>query len=134
MVALGAGVTNAEEPTTDTWLGRDKAMHFAASAGIAALSYRVTASAFDDAGSRLLAAGGLTLGIGVGKELQDLLGDGDPSWKDLAWDVLGTGAGLFAAWMFETYVMRPWLRFPPVAADRQPLLRRGFGIGWSAQF
>ena len=45
------------------------------------------------------AAAGATLGLGAGiaKELLDLAGAGDPSWRDLTWDVVGTATGVLVA-------------------------------------
>lgn len=43
---------------------------------------------------RLAAAAALSLSVGVAKELYDLSGRGDPEWRDLAWDALGTLTGL----------------------------------------
>jgi hypothetical protein len=43
------------------------------------------------------------MGAGVAKELWDLSGRGDPSWKDLAWDGVGTAAGLVTAWCFDRW-------------------------------
>jgi putative lipoprotein len=101
-VALGASLlsmgprASAQDP--DPWLGRDKAYHFGASAAVAAGTYALTASHFNARWQPLVLAGGLAVGIGAGKELLDMAGMGDPSWKDFTWDVLGTIAGLALAW------------------------------------
>lgn len=85
----------------DPWIARDKALHFDASAGIAALTYAVSAGWIVDARWKALAlAGGVTLAAGAGKELVDAthVFGGDPSWKDFAWDAIGAVAGLALAW------------------------------------
>ena len=41
--------------------------------------------------------GGLALSAGIAKELWDLSGHGDASWRDLTWDVVGTVTGLAVA-------------------------------------
>ncbi|MBV9945280.1 MAG: hypothetical protein JOZ69_00340, partial [Myxococcales bacterium] len=86
----GCGRTaRASDP--DPWLGRDKALHFDVSAGIAAATYAVSAGWLVDARWKaLVIGGGVTLAAGAGKELVDATGwfGGDPSWKDFAWDVL----------------------------------------------
>src|SRR5258708_38412124 len=74
----------------DPWIARDKALHFDASAGIAAASYAVSAAWIVDARWKALAVGGgVAIAAGASKELIDATGilGGDPSWKDLAWDV-----------------------------------------------
>jgi putative lipoprotein len=86
---------------TDPWVARDKALHFDVSAGLAAAGYGVAAGWLVDARWKALAVGGgLALGAGAAKELVDAthVFGGDPSWRDFAWDVLGTVAGLALAW------------------------------------
>jgi putative lipoprotein len=46
-------------------------------------------------------AGAFTLAVGAGKELLDMTGLGDPSWKDFTWDAVGTVAGLALAWSVD---------------------------------
>jgi putative lipoprotein len=96
-VLAASPAARADDP--DPWISRDKAFHFDVSAGVAALGYGVSAAWLVDARWKALAIGGGTaLGVGAAKELLDLAGLGDPSWKDLAWDAFGTIAGLAIAW------------------------------------
>ncbi|MGA7122347.1 MAG: hypothetical protein WBY94_19750 [Polyangiaceae bacterium] len=86
---------------SDPWIARDKGLHFDVSAGIAAATYAVSAGWIVDARWKALAlGGGVALAAGAGKELVDATGifGGDPSWRDFAWDVAGTIAGLALAW------------------------------------
>ena len=83
----------------DPWIARDKAQHFDVSMGIAAAGYALsTWKLTDSRGVALAIAGSVTLAIGAGKEGVDALGFGSPSWKDFAWDAIGTVAGLAIAW------------------------------------
>lgn len=85
----------------DPWISRDKAFHFDVSAGIAAAGYGVSAAWLVDARWKALAiGGGVALAAGAGKEIVDATGlfGGDPSWKDFAWDAIGTAVGLAIAW------------------------------------
>jgi putative lipoprotein len=92
-----SGAARASDP--DPWFARDKALHFDVSAGIAAAAYGVSAGWLVDARWKSLAiGGGVAVGAGAAKELLDLAGLGDPSWKDFTWDVIGTVAGLAIAW------------------------------------
>jgi putative lipoprotein len=89
----------ADDP--DPWIARDKAFHFAASAGIASFTYAVAAYKLDVRWEALAIGGGVALAAGAGKELLDLAGLGDASWKDFAWDAIGTVAGLAIAWCVD---------------------------------
>lgn len=101
---------SAAVQANDDWLGRDKALHFGASAALASGGYLAGALASDSTWPRWAAGAGLALGAGVGKELWDLSGRGDPSWKDLAWDVAGTASGLAFAWAVERLIERLFAR------------------------
>lgn len=102
-VVLGLGSpARAQEPRgDDPWLGRDKLLHFGVSAGIAFGGYVVGAGLYDCRPERFALGGGLAMGAGIGKELWDLGPGGDPSWRDFAWDVIGTAAGLALAWALD---------------------------------
>jgi putative lipoprotein len=82
----------------DEWFGHDKALHFGATFVISAGGYGAAALLSEDVRVRLAAGAVLGIGAGAGKELWDLSGHGDASWRDFTWDVVGTAAGLaFAA-------------------------------------
>jgi putative lipoprotein len=108
---LGLGVVperdaRAEDrpPAADPWLGRDKALHFGASAGLALGAYGTTALITTDPGHRLGVATGVALGAGIAKEVADRYTGGDPSWRDLTWDVVGTATGVLVAWLVDRFV------------------------------
>jgi putative lipoprotein len=84
--------------SSDPWFAEDKAKHFAASGLIAASGYSIGALSFDARYKALLLGGGLALSAGIAKETYDLAGYGNPSWRDLTWDVIGTAVGLGLAW------------------------------------
>jgi putative lipoprotein len=107
----------------DPWFARDKALHFGASATLAAGGYALGAALFDGVPPRFATGAGLALGAGVAKELADLAGAGHASWRDLAWDVVGTGAGLLLAWSADEVF------FSPGSADGEAHL-----IGFSGRF
>ncbi len=98
-----AGRAHAQDE--DAWLGRDKLLHFGVSAGLAVAGYGLGVALFDCEPPRLGLGGGLALGLGIGKELWDLAGEGDASWRDLVWDVLGTAVGLFVAWGLDRLLL-----------------------------
>src|SRR6187549_2142143 len=85
------------EPDSDPWFGRDKALHFAASASLAAVAYGGASLGTDDRPTRVAVAVTVALGAGLLKEAWDLTGHGDASWRDLTWDVVGTATGVLFA-------------------------------------
>ncbi|HEY2410455.1 MAG TPA: hypothetical protein VGI10_30830 [Polyangiaceae bacterium] len=78
----------------DPWFGRDKALHFGLSVGLAATGYGVSSIWLKPPAERAAVGGAFSLSLGAGKELWDLAGHGDPSWRDFTWDVIGTAVGL----------------------------------------
>jgi putative lipoprotein len=84
----------APRPEPDPWLGRDKALHFTVSAVLAGAGYGLSALYTNDLRLRAAFGGGVSLTAGAGKELLDLAGFGDPSWRDFAWDVIGAFVGV----------------------------------------
>src|SRR5689334_10766777 len=95
--AVIASSTSLAAPPTkdpDPWFGRDKALHFAACAGISGAGYGVTALFSDDLRVRIAFGAGLGITVGAVKELVDLAGYGDPSWRDFTWDLIGTAVGV----------------------------------------
>ena len=103
LAAVLLAPTRARADTDDFW-GRDKALHFGFSAVIASGTYAVSASFFDARYPPLLLGAGVSLGLGTAKELADLAGMGTPSWKDFAWDVIGTVTGLGLAYGIDLLV------------------------------
>jgi putative lipoprotein len=81
----------------DPWFGPDKALHFGFSVVLAAGGYAASSTWLDSRNERALAGGAFSLTIGASKELWDLNGHGDPSWRDFTWDVIGTAAGVALA-------------------------------------
>jgi putative lipoprotein len=97
VVALSLTSGSASASDTDPWLGPDKALHFGVSMGLAAGGYAAASPWLETRGERVLAGSAFSLTLGAGKELWDLAGHGDPSWRDFTWDVLGTAAGVALA-------------------------------------
>jgi putative lipoprotein len=90
----------------DAWLGPDKALHFGVSAGLAAGGYALSSLVLEKPWQRASAGAGFALSAGVAKELWDLSGRGDPSFKDLAWDGVGTAVGVGLALALDVWVFR----------------------------
>lgn len=103
-LAISAWCAELRADEADPWWGRDKALHFAASGVIAAGGYAIGAAAFDARYKALLTGGAAAVAAGTGKELADLAGAGDPSWRDFTWDLIGTVAGLGLAWTLDRVV------------------------------
>ncbi len=82
------GSANASDP----WFGADKLKHFFMSAFVESVSYSTLRATGVSNGPALVGASVTTLGVGVGKELWDRAGHGDPSLRDLTWDIAGGAA------------------------------------------
>ncbi|MFM2152041.1 MAG: hypothetical protein RL199_476 [Pseudomonadota bacterium] len=108
--------SKAGRAAEDPWFARDKYEHFAVSSLLASGAYAVAAAADAPASMRLWAGGVVGLGVGTAKELWDLAGHGDPSWRDLAWDGVGTATGLVTAWCVDRW----WRRSHDPARSRAP--------------
>jgi putative lipoprotein len=108
LVVAGGLSRPAPALAADDLFGRDKALHFAASAGIALGGYAGAAVFTVDRPTRLVTGGGLALAAGIGKEISDRYTGGDPSWRDLGWDVIGTATGLTLAYMIDWGIRRWW--------------------------
>jgi putative lipoprotein len=114
VVGLPAART-ARAEDSDPWFGRDKALHFGASATIAVFGYGATAQVTPDRRLRLAVGGGVALSFGIAKELWDLSGNGDASWRDLTWDAVGTVTGLAVAAALDWTLQRLAARHPAAA-------------------
>lgn len=79
------------EPPRDPWFGRDKLYHFVGSALIQGTGHALGRSAGLEYRDAAWTAAGLTLTVGVSKELWDRSRGRFFSWKDLAADALGGG-------------------------------------------
>jgi putative lipoprotein len=111
----------------DSFFTRDKAEHFALSAGLSAAGYAAGAVVFETTEARLLTGAGLALTLGAAKELDDLRGPGVASWADMTWNVVGTAGGLLLAYGVDrlvTYLMSP----------RAAPLQQAHGVGVLLRF
>lgn len=115
----------APEPAPqDDWFGQDKLLHFSVSVGLAGAGYTGGALLFDTPQARWLTGAGVALGAGLGKELYDAGRGSIFSFKDLSWDVLGTGTGLALSWAIERLFFSPRESpAPPAEPEQQGLAR-----------
>ena len=93
----GPRVARADSANADPWFGRDKLIHFAASGSLAVVGYANASMLTENRPLRIGAGATLALGAGVAKELWDLDGHGDASWRDLSWDLIGAATGLLVS-------------------------------------
>ncbi len=96
----------AHAQDADPWFGHDKALHFAATASLAGVGYGGCAMFTDSRPTRVVAATTLAMGAGIAKEVWDLGGHGDASWRDLTWDVIGTATGVLVASAIDWMIRR----------------------------
>lgn len=98
----------------DPWLAPDKTLHFSLSAGLAVGAYAAATFVTDDQRLRFVLASGVALAAGAAKELADLAGLGHPSWRDFAWDLIGTFTGALTALLLDHLLVTPLLGQIPV--------------------
>jgi putative lipoprotein len=113
-IIAAAAPALADPPDADPWLGRDKALHFGACAGISGAGYGLAALGGGDLRARIAFGAGSAMLVGAVKEVRDLAGFGDASWKDFTWDVIGTVVGVGIAVTIDLVVQK--ISAPRVAA------------------
>jgi putative lipoprotein len=116
---------HARADDSDRWLGPDKALHFAFSAGLAGVGYAGAALVFDAAWQRASIAAAFSLSLGAAKELYDATGHGDPSLRDFTWDVIGCAVGVGLSYAIDVLLRRPSAASESAARDR-----RGLRVAW----
>ncbi|HEX7344678.1 MAG TPA: hypothetical protein VF398_10455 [bacterium] len=79
------------------WISPDKFDHLLLSAMLSSSAYLQLKVHHNEPNAALLSSMGLTLTLGVGKELYDVIHPGHPSWKDLAADAVGALLGALVA-------------------------------------
>jgi len=99
LATLAPAAASAAPP--DPWLGPDKALHFTLSTMISSGAYGVSTYSTDSVATRVAFGAGVGIAVGAAKELLDMTGFGDPSWKDFAWDLIGTAVGVGIAVTFD---------------------------------
>lgn len=95
----------ARPAVADDWTGADKAAHFGFSLAFGAAATAAVPVAGGPSGPQWQPfALGFGLGIvpGIAKESWDLSGRGDPSWKDMAWNVAGSLVGASIVWAAQS--------------------------------
>ncbi len=86
---LGRADRRSPEPGGDRWFAQDKAQHFFVAAFIQTASFGGFRTLGASRGGSFVGATAVTSAVSVGKELWDRTHQGDPSFKDLAWDAAG---------------------------------------------
>ncbi len=98
---------DAPSPDPDPWWGRDKALHFSGSFALATGSYALGVATLDRRWVGLIFGTTFPLALGGLKEGLDAAGLGDPSWKDFAWDCIGTALGVGVSITFDAALRGP---------------------------
>ena len=108
MVLLWSAQARAE---ADAWWAYDKGEHWIATTSISALGAELPRFWVESRVVRLGIGFGAAVVIGAAKELLDLTGFGDPSWKDFTWDLIGGATGalisLGVEWLVEHLLSSP---------------------------
>lgn len=106
VVTLVLGVLGSEAQAQDRWLGADKGLHFGVSAVLVTGAYAGASFVSHEPFQRALFGAGVGVAFGVGKEVWDATGRGDPSLRDLTWDIVGCGFGVGLALLVD-HAFRP---------------------------
>lgn len=104
---VAVALSSSSAFAADELFGADKALHFSASFGIAAVGYLSAALVHEPTEGRLAAALGIALFAGVAKELLDSQGLGSASALDLAWDLAGAVLGTAIVWLIDRLFFAP---------------------------
>jgi putative lipoprotein len=110
------GSARAQTADADPWWGRDKLIHFSASASLAIVGYAGTSMGTENRPARAAGGAALAVGAGAAKELWDLDGHGDASWRDLTWDLIGAATGVLVSLAVDWSIHR--LFRPPAGRAR----------------
>jgi putative lipoprotein len=110
-------VTTNTARADDQWFGSDKALHFGISVALAGGGYAASSLVFDRAWQRAASGAAFSLTLGASKELYDLAGHGDASWKDFTWDVVGTAVGTGIALLVDAALSHGSRAEPSVSAS-----------------
>ncbi len=78
----------------DEWFAKDKAKHFSISFLIGALTYSIAREGGSDKDDASIIGFSFTSACGIAKEVNDELKHNGWSYKDLVWDILGSGVGV----------------------------------------
>ncbi len=111
------GSARAQTADADPWWGRDKLLHFSASASLAIVGYAGTSMGTENRAARAAGGAALAVGAGAAKELWDLDGHGDASWRDLTWDLIGAATGVLVSLAVDWSIHR--LFRPPLNAPAE---------------
>lgn len=88
----------------DDWFGGDKFLHFGVSVALSSGGYAASTLVLDRPWERATTGAAFSLTLGAAKELYDLSGHGDASWKDFTWDVVGTAVGTGIALLIDAAI------------------------------
>jgi putative lipoprotein len=94
MLPLLALALTLAPPPRDHWFAADKVKHFLLSAMVESVTYSASRALGADRRPAVMIGAGLTIAVGVGRELHDQHVGKGASGRDLVWDALG---GLAAA-------------------------------------
>ena len=95
-----SGIARAQQPA-DPWWGHDKALHLSISTGMGAIGYGTLRLVGTNRTTSWVAGVGASVTVGAGKEIADMAGMGDPSWRDFTWDLIGSVVGATIAWSID---------------------------------
>jgi uncharacterized protein YfiM (DUF2279 family) len=94
----------SDRDDADPWWGKDKTLHFSASALLAVDGYAAASLVSNREDVRAGAGALLALTAGAAKEVCDRYAGGNPSLRDLTWDVVGAATGTALSWLVDRFL------------------------------
>ena len=115
-VDLGAAGPRRAPQRGRSLVGARQAAALFGAGSLAVIGYANASMLTESRPARAAAGGALAVGAGVAKELWDLDGHGDASWRDLTWDLIGAATGVLLSLGVDWAVHRMF--HPPPGRSR----------------
>lgn len=122
-LGLCLACVSARADERDPWLAGDKGLHFGVSVALGGAGYGASALVLPKRWQRAALGAAFSISLGGAKELYDLSGRGDSSWRDFTWDLTGTAVGVGLGYLIDLTVaqLRRSTPLPPPAARPRPV-------------
>ncbi len=125
---LLSALSGRAQAQDDPWFAPDKGLHFGVSLALSAGAYAASVPWLERPAFRAVFVVSVAMTRGLAKEGWDATGRGDPSLRDLTWDLAGSLSGAAIAWGIDRLVVRLRAREQVGAARGSNRLRGLLGM------